>query len=190
MQQLSIFDYISPVHNIGDTLDPSRIGDPLTFCELVTMAGEVIAVRQDQKYQTVQILKSYRPDVGYENRRVLYDIGSHTCICMEENEYDGRMYRIRKGSVQMVHVSFDLVDSFYPRIPEQRTEGKVNEDQVTKRICISTSVLGALRGIPQAAEVLGGDGKTWASQSHPCLLPDRGSILPDRGTGPGSKLDL
>lgn len=55
----------------------------------------------------------------------------------------------------MVHVSFDLVDFFCPRIPGQRIEGTIEEDRVTKRICVSTSILGALRGIPQSAEVLG-----------------------------------
>lgn len=153
MNQLTIFDYISSFLNPGDILEPSILGEPLRFCDLVTMAGEFVAVKQnDTTYRIVQLLKSFLPNKG--KRSILYDKGNHTCVCVEETGYDGCMYRIKKEMVQMVHVSFDLVDSFYPRVPEQRIEGTIEEDQITKRICVSTSILSALRGIPQAAEVL------------------------------------
>ena len=154
MNQLTIFDYISSFLNPGDILEPSMLGEPLRFRDLVTMAGEFVAVKQnDTSYRIVQLLKSFLPNK--DKRSVLYDKGKHTCVCIEETGYDGCMYRIKKEMVQMVHVSFDLVDSFYLRVQEQRIEGVVKEDQVTKRICVSTSILSALRGIPQAAEVLG-----------------------------------
>lgn len=155
MSQLTIFDYISSSLNLGDVLDPTKIGEPIKFHDLLTMAGEVVAMKQNDAYRIVQILKSYHPDKKQENRSVLYDRGNHTCMCINEKAYGNCLYRIKMEMTQMVHVSFDLVDSFYPRIPEQRIEGAVEEDQVTKRICVSTSILGALRGIPQAAEVLG-----------------------------------
>lgn len=48
----------------------------------------------------------------------------------------------------MIHVSFDPVEAFVPRVPSQRIEGEMEEDSVTKRICASSTILGALRGIP------------------------------------------
>lgn len=54
----------------------------------------------------------------------------------------------------MIHVSFDPVEAFVPRVPSQRIEGEMEEDSVTKRICASSTILGALRGIPSGGEVL------------------------------------
>lgn len=54
----------------------------------------------------------------------------------------------------MVHVSFDLVKEFIPRVPSFRIEGYLEEDSVTERICASSTILGALRGIPNGGEVL------------------------------------
>ena len=54
----------------------------------------------------------------------------------------------------MIHVSFDPVEAFVPRVPSQRIEGEMEEDSVTKRICASSTILGALRGIPCGGEVL------------------------------------
>lgn len=54
----------------------------------------------------------------------------------------------------MVHVSFDPVMHFVPRVPEQRIEGIYSEDSSTKRICIAPTVLRALQSIPQSALVL------------------------------------
>lgn len=51
----------------------------------------------------------------------------------------------------LVHVSLDLVSEFIPRVPQFRTEG---EDDTIKRICASTSILGAMQAIPQFAYVL------------------------------------
>lgn len=54
----------------------------------------------------------------------------------------------------MVHVSFDPVLKFKPRIPEQRIEGAYAEDNRTKRICVAPTILRALQAIPQSALVL------------------------------------
>lgn len=54
----------------------------------------------------------------------------------------------------MVHVSFDLVEKFTPRIPAFRIEGEFQEDSKTERICASSTILGALRGIPQGGKTL------------------------------------
>ena len=37
----------------------------------------------------------------------------------------------------MIHVSFDPVEAFVPRVPSQHIEGEMEEDSVTKRICAS-----------------------------------------------------
>ena len=47
----------------------------------------------------------------------------------------------------MVHVSFDLVDEFIPRVPKQRCKG---ENSTIKRICVAPSIIEALNAIPQA----------------------------------------
>lgn len=54
----------------------------------------------------------------------------------------------------MVHVSFDTVETFVPRIPSFRIEGELEEDSTTERICASSTILGALRGIPHGGDVL------------------------------------
>lgn len=51
----------------------------------------------------------------------------------------------------MVHVSFDLVDEFIPRVPKQRCEG---ENDTIKRICVAPSIIEALNAIPQAGLVV------------------------------------
>lgn len=51
----------------------------------------------------------------------------------------------------MVHVSFDLVDEFIPRVPKQRCEG---ENNTIKRICVAPSIIEALNAIPQAGLVV------------------------------------
>ena len=60
----------------------------------------------------------------------------------------------QRGADRMVHVSFDLVDEFIPRIPSQRIEGTYNEEAKTKRICVSGDIHKAVRAIPQFAQVL------------------------------------
>lgn len=51
----------------------------------------------------------------------------------------------------MVHVSFDLVESFFPRVPPQRLK---TEDATIPRICVAPNVLFALRSIPQCGNVM------------------------------------
>ena len=60
----------------------------------------------------------------------------------------------QRGADGMVHVTFDLVNEFIPRIPEQRIEGMYNEDSKTARICVSGDIHKAVRAIPQFAQVL------------------------------------
>ena len=50
-----------------------------------------------------------------------------------------------------VHVSFDVVEEFLPRVPKQRTEG---EDDKISRICVSDSVLHSLNAMVDAGKVL------------------------------------
>lgn len=52
---------------------------------------------------------------------------------------------------KMIHVSFDLVDKFKPRVPQQRCPG---EDETIPRICAAPNILSALQAIPQAGEVI------------------------------------
>ena len=52
---------------------------------------------------------------------------------------------------KLIHVSFDEVEQFIPRIPEQICPG---EDNTTPRICAAPSVIKALQAIPQAGEVI------------------------------------
>lgn len=51
----------------------------------------------------------------------------------------------------MVHVSFDLVDEFIPKVPKQRCKG---ENDTIKRICVAPSIIEALNAIPQAGLVV------------------------------------
>lgn len=51
----------------------------------------------------------------------------------------------------MIHVSFDLVDEFIPRVPKHRCEG---ENNTIKRICVEPSIIEALNAIPQAGLVV------------------------------------
>lgn len=51
----------------------------------------------------------------------------------------------------MVHVSFDLVKEFVPRVPQQRCP---NENDTIERICVAPDVLSAMQSIPQCGEVM------------------------------------
>lgn len=51
----------------------------------------------------------------------------------------------------MVHVSFDVVSEFIPRVPQNRISG---EDAVTKRICVAPDILSALRALPRAGDTI------------------------------------
>lgn len=49
-----------------------------------------------------------------------------------------------------VHVSFDIVEKFIPRVPRQRCQG---EDMSIPRICVADTILDAINAIPQAGIV-------------------------------------
>lgn len=51
----------------------------------------------------------------------------------------------------MTHCSFDVVNEFVPRIPEQRCTG---EDDTIERICVAPTIIDALNAIPQAGIVV------------------------------------
>lgn len=61
------------------------------------------------------------------------------------------MYGTNKALQRMVHVSFDLVDNFVPRLPKQIA---TNEDRTVKRICVAPSLRNALMAIPKARQVV------------------------------------
>lgn len=50
-----------------------------------------------------------------------------------------------------VHVSFDIVEEFIPRVPRQRCPG---EDMSIPRICVADTILDAINAIPQAGLVM------------------------------------
>ena len=50
-----------------------------------------------------------------------------------------------------IHASFDLVNKFEPRVPQERNS---YEEDRTNRICVSTNLLGAVRGIPGSGPVI------------------------------------
>ena len=54
-------------------------------------------------------------------------------------------------NVKLIHVSFDEVENFTPRVPEQRCP---NEDETIPRICVAPTIRNALSAIPQAGEVI------------------------------------
>ena len=61
-----------------------------------------------------------------------------------------------KKGIKLIHCSFDLVDSFVPRVPDSRVkwQGEDYEDAVTSRICVSPTVLQCLKAMPKAGEVI------------------------------------
>lgn len=52
-----------------------------------------------------------------------------------------------------IHVSFDIVDEFVPRVPDSRNS---HEDNTIPRICVSDSVLQALWAIPLSGNIMEG----------------------------------
>ena len=50
-----------------------------------------------------------------------------------------------------IHVSFDIVDEFTPRVPRQRCPG---EDETVPRICVAEDILNAVNAVPQAGLVM------------------------------------
>ena len=80
----------------------------------------------------------------------------------------------------MVHVSFDLVDEFIPRVPKQRCEG---ENNTIKRICVAPSIIEALNAIPQAGFVV----RNMKSLGLPCLIGAGGAVPADRHAAVSTK---
>ena len=54
-------------------------------------------------------------------------------------------------NVKLIHVSFDEVENFTPRVPQQRCP---NEDETIPRICVAPTIRNALWAIPQSGEVI------------------------------------
>ena len=46
-----------------------------------------------------------------------------------------------------IHISFDIVDEFTPRVPRQRCPG---EDETVPRICVAEDILIAVNSVPHA----------------------------------------
>lgn len=57
----------------------------------------------------------------------------------------------RLGADQMVHVSFDRVSEFVPRVPENRCPG---ENSTISRICVALSIEDALNAMPRAGVLM------------------------------------
>lgn len=53
--------------------------------------------------------------------------------------------------IKGVHVSFDIVDHFTPRIPKQRCP---EEDATISRICVAENLTMAINALPQAGDVI------------------------------------
>lgn len=51
----------------------------------------------------------------------------------------------------MVHVSFDVVDNFYPQIPMRQI---INENNSIKRICVTNSIRNSLEDVPGSYRIL------------------------------------
>jgi len=58
---------------------------------------------------------------------------------------------MKQENGRMVHVSFDTVERFVPRVPQNRSDG---EDDKTKRICVAPNLISALQAVPQSGTVL------------------------------------
>ena len=58
--------------------------------------------------------------------------------------------------MKLIHCSFDIVDSFVPRVPNSRVkhDGKDFEDATTPRICVAPSILHCLKAMPKAGEII------------------------------------
>ena len=59
--------------------------------------------------------------------------------------------RKERNNSKLIHVSFDEVEKFIPRIPKQICP---NEDNTTPRICVAQNVLCAIQAMPQGGEVI------------------------------------
>lgn len=55
------------------------------------------------------------------------------------------------SEINGIHISFDIVDEFTPRVPRQRCPG---EDETVPRICVAEDILNAVNAVPQAGLVM------------------------------------
>ena len=55
------------------------------------------------------------------------------------------------SEINGIHISFDIVDEFIPRVPRQRCPG---EDETVPRICVAEDILNAVNAVPQAGLVM------------------------------------
>lgn len=53
--------------------------------------------------------------------------------------------------MNLVHVSFEIIDEFIPRIPKDRADG---EDNTIPRICVTTDIVRAINALPNGSLVL------------------------------------
>lgn len=58
---------------------------------------------------------------------------------------------MQRSERKMIHVSFDLVDKFVPRIPKNRCIG---EDATIPRICAGQTIRGCLSSMPKAGDTM------------------------------------
>ena len=55
------------------------------------------------------------------------------------------------AQTKYIHVSFDVVDTFKPRVPKSRIEG---EDDTIPRICVSNRILDCVNAMPSGPETI------------------------------------
>ena len=58
--------------------------------------------------------------------------------------------RGKRNNSKLVHVSFDEVERFVPRVPKQICP---DEDNTTPRICVAPNILSAIQAMPQGGTV-------------------------------------
>lgn len=49
------------------------------------------------------------------------------------------------SEINGIHISFDIVNEFIPRVPRQRCLG---EDETVPRICVTEDILNAVNAVP------------------------------------------
>lgn len=67
----------------------------------------------------------------------------------------------------MVHVSFDVVDNFYPQIPMHQI---INENNSIKRICVTNSIRNSLEDVPGSYRILHNMAEIKIAINHSCIL--------------------
>ena len=99
MRQMTISDFIKGPVKVGEILDPTELGNKLTFHDLESMQGETICVKEENKkklvlYRAVKVLDVDLPDDECSYRRLLYDNGNHTCVVLPEDRYSDSIFSI------------------------------------------------------------------------------------------------